>query len=351
MSKAALQTVRDAIKRGSFAPAYYIFGEDDYQKEDAVKQLQFAAVEATTRDFNLESRRGSELDEETLSTLLATPPMMADRRVLVIRDVGGLKKDSRKVLDAYLKKPAADVMLLITSPAGAKTDDGLGDATVALKFDELTGDRLPKWIAYTASSVYDIEISERAIELLQSSVGNDLYQLSTELDKLASYANGKPVDERAVADVVGVTPGETITDFLDALGERDLNRALPLVPLILSQPKMTGVSILMALSTQMLAIAWGQARLNEGVSKGTLAKEYFDLLKKSGAYPGRPWGSAATAWTKAAGNWQAEEVQRALESLLDADIALKESRVSSEEQLVSSVVLAMCAADQASAAA
>jgi DNA polymerase III subunit delta len=351
VSKAALQTVRDAIKRGSFEPAYYIFGEDDYQKEDAVKQLQFAAVEAATRDFNLENRRGSDLDGETLSTLLATPPMMANRRVVVIRDVGGLKKDSRKVLDAYLEKPAADVMLLLTSPAGAKADESLADASIPLKFDELTGDRLPKWIAHTASTVYGIEISERAIELLQSSVGNDLYQLSTELDKLASYANGKPVDENAVAEIVGVTPGETIRDFLDALGERGVNRALPLVPLILSQPKMTGVSIVMALSTQMLAIAWGQARLNEGATKGTLAKEYFELLKKSGAYPGRPWGSAATAWTKAAGNWKTEEVQRVLEALLDADIALKESRVSSEEQLVSSVVLSMCAADPASAAA
>jgi DNA polymerase III subunit delta len=138
VSKAALQTVRDAIKRGVFEPVYYIFGEDDYQKEDAIKQLQFAALDPATRDFNLEARRASELDGETLASLLATPPMMAERRVVVIRDSGGLKKDSRKALDAYLKKPAADVLLLLTSPAGAKADDALADAAVPLQFDELT---------------------------------------------------------------------------------------------------------------------------------------------------------------------------------------------------------------------
>lgn len=351
MSKAALQTVRDAIKRRSFAPAYYIFGEDDYQKEDAVRQLQFAALDPATRDFNLETRRGADLDGETLSILLSTPPMMAERRVVVIRDVGGLKKDPRKVLDAYLERPASDLLLLLTVAAAGKPDEGLSGSTATLRFDQLSGDRLPKWISHTATTVHGLDITESAVELLQSSVGNDLYQLSTELDKLASYTNGTAIDEAAVAAIVGVTPGETITDFLDALGDRNLSRALPLVSLILSQAKTTGVSVVMALSTQMLAIAWGQARLSEGSTKGALAKEYFDVLKKSGAFPGRPWGSASTAWTKATGNWKPADIERVLDVLLDADVALKESRVSSEEQLVSNIVLAICATDAVSVAA
>lgn len=351
MSKAALQTVRDAIKRGQFEPAYYVVGDDDYQKEDAVKQLQLAALDPATRDFNLEIRRGADLDGEELSTLLSTPPMMAERRVIIIRDASGLKKDARKAIDAYLEKPAPDLLLLLVAPASAKADEGLARNTTTLKFDELSGDRLPKWIAHTASSAHGLEITEGAVDLLQASVGSDLYQLSTELDKLASFTNGKVVDEAAVAAVVGVTPGETLSDLVDALGDKDLRRALPLVSLILSQPKTTGVSVVMALSTQMLAIAWGQGRLSEGISRGVLAKEYFELLKKTSAYLGRPWGSAASAWAKAAVNWKRADVDRCLEVLLDADIALKESRVSNEEQLVSTVVLAICAPESAALAA
>jgi hypothetical protein len=37
--------------------------------------------------------------------------------------------------------------------------------------------------------------------------------------------------------------------------------------------------------------------------------------------------------------------------LLEADVALKESRVSSEEQLLATVVLSLCAADDRNAAA
>jgi len=218
---------------------------------------------------------------------------------------------------------------------------------------ELSGDRLPKWIAHTASTVYGIEISERAIELLQSSAGNDLYQLSTELDKLASYIEGHndEIDEDAVAAVVGVRRGETQADLLDAVADRNAPRALGLISHVLTQPKTTGVSIVMALSTQMLAISWGRARLDEGLSRARLAQEYFDLLKETGAFTGRPWGSATAVWARAAERWTRELLDRALDSLLEVDVALKESRVSSEEQLLATVVLSLCAADERSAAA
>ena len=41
----ALKTLRDSLKRGTFDGAYYVSGEDDFQKDDAVKQLVDAAVE------------------------------------------------------------------------------------------------------------------------------------------------------------------------------------------------------------------------------------------------------------------------------------------------------------------
>jgi hypothetical protein len=46
----------------------------------------------------------------------------------------------------------------------------------------------------------------------------------------------------------------------------------------------------------------------------------------------------------AARDWSTDECDRAVQALLAADVALKESRVSSEEQIVSTAVLAICAA-------
>ena len=353
MSVSSLKTLRDVIKRRAFDGAYYISGEDDYQKDDAVRQLVDAALEPASRDFNLDVRRGAELDAETLGILLSTPPMMAERRVVVIRDAGTLKKDARKALDEYLKRPADDTLLILTCPAGSKTDLALSGAATQLQFDPLTGDRVPKWIAHHATTELGIRISGPAIELLQAAVGSDLHQLAAEIDKLASYMEGRgeEIGEEAVAAVVGVRRGETQADLLDAVADRSVTRSLELIPHVLGQPKTTGVSIVMALTTQMLAISWGRAKLDEGLSKGRLGQEYFNLLKESGAYTGRPWGSATAVWTRAAERWTREGLDHALDVLLEADVALKESRVSSDEQLLATVVLSLCAADERGAAA
>jgi len=352
-ANSSLKTLRDAIKRRSFDGAYYITGEDSYQKDDAVQQLTEAALDRAARDFNLDVRRAGDVDAETLGALLSTPPMMAERRIVVVRDVGSLRKDARKVLEEYLAKPAADTLVLMTAASGSKPDAALTAASTPLQFDALTGDRIPRWIAHKASTELGVKITEPAIELLQAAVGNDLHQLAGELDKLASYIDGssQEIGEEAVAAVVGVRRGETQSDLLDAVADRNAARALELTAHVLAQPKTTAVSIVMALSTQMLAISWGRARLDEGLPRARLGQEYFDLLRDTGAFTGRPWGSATAVWARAAERWSRESLDKALDLLLETDVALKESRVSSEEQLLATVVLSLCALEANSAAA
>jgi hypothetical protein len=180
-----------------------------------------AAADPSTRDFNVEIVRGGDVDAETLGSTVSTPPMMAERRVVVVRDVSALRKDSRAMLDNYLKRPAPDLLLLLVAPAGAKVDKGLLNATTAIEFDALSGARIPKWIAYYVEHDLKSSITDGAITLLQEAAGTDLQQLKIELDKLASYMGGDAINEAAVSAVVGVRPGETMGNFLDAVARRD----------------------------------------------------------------------------------------------------------------------------------
>ena len=338
----AQRTLRKAVQERSFDPAYYLYGEDDFLKEDAVKQILAAAVDPATRDFNLDVRRGAELDGETLGVLLGTMPMMAERRVVVVRDVGALRKDARAVLDRYLERPASDTVVILVAPSGAKADKALCDRATPLEFPTLTGDRVPKWIAHHASTELGVAITPAAAELLQSAVGSELPQLAAELDKLASYTNGAEIDEHAVSEVVGVRRGETMGDLLDRVAMRDAAGAVALVDHVLAQPKTSAVTLVMALTTQTLALAWGEAMRRGGTPLGALSRMYFDFLKEGSAYPGRPWGEAASAWTKAVDRWDAASLDRALDLLLAADVALKETKLSSEEQIITTLVLALC---------
>jgi DNA polymerase-3 subunit delta len=355
------RVVQAAIQSRSFAPVYYLHGDDDYLKDRAVRELLDAAIDAGTRDFNLEVRRANELDAETVSSLLSTPPMLAERRAVVLRDVTTLKKAARQQLDRYLTRPAADTLLLLVSPAGTKVDAALAGASLALEFAPLTPERVRRWITHHATTVLHTDIADDASQLLQQAVGNDLHQLASELDKCASYAlgvhagpdsgtmpsDGVParacIDVDMVSAVVGIRRGETVTDLLDAVARQDAAAAVALVGHVLSQPKVSTVQVVMMLSTQAFALALGRARRDGGVPTNRLPQEYFAFLKETGGYPGRPWGEAASAWTKVTDQWSASACEQALALLLEADIALKESTVSNDEQILMSLVLGLCA--------
>ena len=150
-----------------------------------MRQLIAAAVEPATRDFNLDVRSGADLTAETLGSLLGTPPMMAERRLILVRDAGALKKDARAKLVAHLARAAkqsgpADVVVALVFPSGekGKPDKALLERTFAVELTPLTGDRVPKWIAHHASTELHAELTPGAIELLQDAVGNDLAALA-----------------------------------------------------------------------------------------------------------------------------------------------------------------------------
>jgi len=352
MAGSPYRSLKRAIEQRSFEGAYYFHGENDFLKEESTKQLIEAVVEPATRDFNLEVRHGGDVDASTMATLLSTPPLMAVRRMVVLRDVAALKKDSRVELDRYLTKPASDMVVLLIAAAGAtKPDKTFEQSATAIEFSQLNDNQVGQWIEQQVS-IAGGTITPEATRLLHSAAGNDLPQLAMEIDKLVSFAGSGPIDEAAVASAVGVRRGETVADFLDRIAARDGVGALELLPQILNQPKMTGVYLVMILTVHVMAIAWGQAKRDEGISVSMLEREYFGLLKETGAsLTGRPWGEAIRVWSGALDAWLPRELDVAIESLLATDFALKESRISSEAQVLSSLVLMMCTSHEREAAA
>ncbi|HEU4995796.1 MAG TPA: DNA polymerase III subunit delta [Gemmatimonadaceae bacterium] len=340
--------LRAAIQDKQFAPAYFLYGEDEFLKEEGLRQLIAAAVDPGTRDFNLDQRKGAELDAESLGSLLSTPPMMAERRVVAVRDVSGLRKDARAALEKYLRSPARDLLVVLTAPADARPDATLADLAVAVDCAPLTGAQVPKWIVARADKL-GTTITPGAVTLLQDAVGADLSQLAIELDKLVAYCSGRAIDEDAVAKVVGVRREETPGQLLDAVAMRNSAMALSLIPGVLQQPKTSAVQIVMALTTQTIALA---VMVTRGIPAGRLNSEYYGLLKSgSSNFTGRSWGEAVAAWTRAHGKWTRADLDHALGALLQADLCLKESRVSSDAQILATTILSMCAGASSRSAA
>jgi DNA polymerase-3 subunit delta len=212
-----------------------------------------------------------------------------------------------------------------------------------MEFEPLSGARIPRWIIYYVEHDLGTAITDGAVELLQEAVGTDLSQLRMELDKACAFTGGGPINEAAVSAVAGVRAGETMGDFLDAVARRYATRALAMLPTVLEQPKASSVTMVMALTSQTLVIGWAQAARERGVSSGRLSNELFTLLKESGSvFTGRSWGEFVATCARASDTWTPVAVDAALNALLETDTALKTTRLSSDEQVLATLVLRLC---------
>jgi DNA polymerase-3 subunit delta len=346
-----MRTLKAALESGTFAPAYLFLGDDDYLKEEKVRAVIARAIEPSTRDFNLDLLRGAETDARTLATTLDALPMMAERRAVVVRDAGLLKKEARAALTRYLRQPSPETVLLLMVGAGTKADEAWCDHAVTIEFRPLTDDELGKWVVQHAA-VLGVTITAAASELLATATGNDLALLAGEIDKLRSFTGDGEIDAGAVESIVGVHHGETLGDLLDRVAEANGPAAIALLERVLLQPKTTGVSVVMALTTQMLAIGWAIAARDRGLAQHRLESEFYALLKENtSSVTGRPWAEAVKAWVRGMRHWDARRVERSLGLLLATDRALKDTKVSSEAQLLTSLLLAMTTRDTRRAAA
>ena len=79
MAALSFDALLRALKHGDPDPVYYLHGEEDVLKDEAIRALVDRAVPPEGRDFNLESRSAAGLDPEALHALLNTLPMLAAR--------------------------------------------------------------------------------------------------------------------------------------------------------------------------------------------------------------------------------------------------------------------------------
>src|SRR5688572_14594365 len=155
MPAQTLDAVRRALQRGDFSPVYYLHGPEDLLKDEVARAVVDRAVDPGVRDFNVDQVSAASLDPESVYALCNTPPMMADRRVVIIRDVEAWKRrvKARNTLLACLERPSSDtVLLLLQGSAEEGEDRELASRATTVACDALPADRAVRWVARRAES-------------------------------------------------------------------------------------------------------------------------------------------------------------------------------------------------------
>jgi DNA polymerase-3 subunit delta len=342
MPKGASRALDALLERESPDPVYLLHGDNEFLKDEAIRAVVARFTDAATRDFNFEVLHGGDSEPGRLSVALDALPMLAQRRVVVLRDVTALKKDARSVLDRYLKNPATDTLLVLVAAAEAKLD-GLSTGVLRIEFANPNPDDAATWAIGRAGELGST-IDADAAKLLVRSADADLATIEGELRKLRDYAGSETISVTAVEAIVGVRSGATPEDVLEQVCARNGTGAAGMIDIALSQPKASGVTLVLGLSAHMTLIGHVITAKDRRISGGQIAKELYAVMGEGrSSYLGRSWGDAVSSVTRNADRWDRQSVDRALELLHDADGALKDSNLSSEERILETLVLAMCA--------
>jgi DNA polymerase III subunit delta len=341
MPPSTFDSVLRSLKRGEVVPAYYLHGAEDLLKDEVIRTILEHVLDPGLRDFNLDQRSATQLDPEELYTLCRTPPMMADRRVVVVQDVEAWKRKTRakSVVVEYLAKPSPDlVLLLVQGAAEEKEDKDLARLALGVGCDPLTAERAARWVLHRAKSL-DLTVETEAAEHLVRVAGTGLGPLAAELAKLASGSDGTPVTAGRIAELVGVRHGETVFDWRDAVFDGDTARAAHLLAPVLGQSGVSGVRLVSMVGSTLVGLGAVRAAYDRNVSGSRLEDVGLQLQRRARLFGLLSWGEEARRWARWAPGWTAARIRIALRAAVAADVALKSTVISDERGVLLDLVL------------
>ncbi len=336
----SFDTAYRRIRQGEIAPAYYLTGAEDILKDDLVTLLVEGVVEPTMRAFNVDVRQASDLDGESFHALVETPPMLADRRVVIVRNVEQWRKNSKvwQVVERYLDHPSPTTVLVLVLGADAKVQAAVSRAAAHVKVDPLPPNRLAKWVVSRAKRA-GVTLSAAAMDHLIRAVGNDLAQLGMEIEKLAAAGGGGELDTHTVEQFVGVRRGETGSDWVAAVLARDIARATDMLPRVLSASGVSGVRLMSAMGTALVGLRMARRALDHGEARRS-ARVTLEREVRAARLFGLPnWRLAVESWIDAADQWSAREIDAAIAAAARADRTLKSTTIADEANILTDFVL------------
>ncbi len=317
-----LDQLEQSLAREEIAPVYLVYGEESFLLEESVRAIVNGALEEGTRAFNLDTLYGGSTSVQEVIAHASAFPMMGSRRVTVVRQFERLfpmRQEERErrvqLLLPYLEHPLdSTALVLVTEKADFRANPFrfLKQHAALVECRPLWDNQVPGWIADRIRKRGGTA-SPEAVQLLHEYAGSSLGVLDNELEKLFTYLGGRrEITSEDVAAVAGASRGYTIFQLQDAIGRKDVGRALRILEAMLleGQSEQMMITMLTRFNNQL----W---KLTELRSRGASDAEIIAELGIPGRFVGeyRIYGA----------NFTLAQVEANFRALLEADTALKTS--------------------------
>ncbi|MDD3051571.1 MAG: DNA polymerase III subunit delta [Candidatus Cloacimonetes bacterium] len=301
------------------ANSYFIFGEDNYQKDIILRQIIKKYTNSESRDYDFVSCYADEISMTGLIEELDQPPFFASKRLIMIRDFEKYDlKSKNRLADYYDRFNLSSVLVIISE----KTE-----TTKAVKKIQnhsiWTNCRKPynssdmaTWIRNQARE-NNLRIDSSAISIFAELIELDYMIAANELEKLAIFASqNRTISSEDVIECVGQSRINTIFELQNSLGERNVQKTLQIAGNILSNDE-SGVFIIVML-TRFFLILWKiRILLEKNYSENTISEQYLPAIHRM----------FRNNYIRYAKNYRLKEIRKIFSFLLNADCEIKTSSI------------------------
>lgn len=310
-----------------------MYGEDSFSLHEELRKIKAGYGNPEMLAVNTTSLNGDELNPSQLQDVCSASPFLHEVRLVIVEGLLGrfepsvksqestskskLKSDSKvkewQALYNYIEiMPSSTVLILIDGQLSIPKNilfKHLSSLAEIKNFPQLKSQYLRDWIRERVIKGGS-KINNGAVNLLEKLVGNNLWNINSEVEKLLAFCNGRLITENDVEQVASYSRETSIFALTDALLEGRRRESQQLLHRLF-QDGVSPLHILTMISRQLRLI--------------TIAKEIKPDMKmeqimlKLGI--NQEW--KLNIVLRQASLHHFEEIKRTYERLLTTDIAIK----------------------------
>lgn len=258
---------------------FFYYGQDSfrsYQKVEAIKNKFKEKIDPS--GHSIEILDGENLIPDDFFRAVSVMGFLSDKKLIIIKNIFDNKNLKNwqdqllKFLNGQKDTPEENYIIFFQNnkpDTRLKLYKKLSSLKFNEEFDLLSPNQLKKW-AQKQFEKKSKNINESTLDLLIAYVGNNLWQLNHEINKLINFS-AKDVSPEDIKILVQAKVDENIFNLVDALGNKDKSLALKLI----EEKIDNGMS-----SQYILTMIIRQYRLLiKTKSLGSKAKNYFALMQ------------------------------------------------------------------------
>ena len=231
------------LRSGKFKPVYMLHGEEGFFIDRIALEVERTALEEHERDFNQTILYGRDSDPDLVKDTCLRFPMMAERQVVIVRELQNWRIDALEKLEPYFLKPTPTTVLVLCYKY--KKVDGRksilrsiskGGGQVFLS-DKVREDKLPGLLVSFAK-VQKRKLGTAEATLLATHLGSDLAKAMKEVEKLCLVTDdGGAITSDVIQRFVGISKDYNIFELQNAIGTRDAAKAHRIANHFAADPK------------------------------------------------------------------------------------------------------------------